>query len=85
MKRENPEAGSPLSAEPNSGLDLRAVRSRPEPRLRVRCLSNCATKLPLFVELLSLPPLVMQATKMKTAHNGGQRDNFYKSYTEAPG
>lgn len=36
-----------LRAEPDSGLDLMTVRSQPEPKTKVRRLTNCATHTPL--------------------------------------
>ena len=35
-----------LSAEPDSGLDPMTLRSGPELKPRVRCLTNCATQAP---------------------------------------
>ena len=35
------------SAEPDTGLDLMTVRSRPEPKSRVERLTDCATWAPL--------------------------------------
>ena len=40
------EADSLLTEEPNAELNLMALRSRPEPKARVRCLTNCATQCP---------------------------------------
>ena len=41
MERENEsQADSLLSAEQNMGLHLRTLRSRPEPKSRVGCLTD---------------------------------------------
>ena len=40
------EADFILSAEPNVGLDLMTLRSPPEWKPRVGCLTNCATQVP---------------------------------------
>ena len=52
-KREREsQDNSVLSVEPNEGLDLTTLRSQPEPKPRVQCPANCATKVlelfPLF-------------------------------------
>ena len=44
-KRESP-ADSPLSAEPEAGLNLTTLRSGPEPKSRVRHLTGCITQAP---------------------------------------
>ena len=36
----NPALGSTLGVEPNAGLELMTLRSRPELRSRARCLTN---------------------------------------------
>lgn len=50
------EADSPLSAEPNMGLSRMILRSRLEPKPRVRCSTNLATQVPwkhLFIYFIS--------------------------------
>uniref|UniRef100_A0A8C0SCI7 Protein ILRUN n=1 Tax=Canis lupus familiaris TaxID=9615 RepID=A0A8C0SCI7_CANLF len=50
-KRRSP-ADFLLSREPDAGL-LTTLRSRPESKPRVRCLTDCATQVPLELTLLS--------------------------------
>jgi len=38
------QADSVLSTEPNAGLSFITLRSQPEPKPRVRCLTDCATQ-----------------------------------------
>ena len=38
------------SAQPDMGLDFMTLRSRPEPKSRVRCLTDGATQVPLNQE-----------------------------------
>ena len=45
-KERETQADSALSTEPNSGLNLRTLRSQPELKPRVRCLTNSATQVP---------------------------------------
>ena len=45
-EEENPQADSPLSTEPDSGLHLRAPELGPEWKPRVRCLTNLASQAP---------------------------------------
>ena len=40
------QADSTLSVEPIVGLDLMTLRSRPEPKSRVGCLTDLATQAP---------------------------------------
>lgn len=55
MERESPKQ-TPLTAEPEPevGLDLMTLRSGPEPRPRVRGLTDCITQAPRFCEVLKI-------------------------------
>jgi len=44
--RENPQADSPLSTEPEAVLHLRTLRSGPEPKPRVGLSTDCASQAP---------------------------------------
>ena len=55
-ERERLSKDSPLSREPNSGLNLMTLRSRPEPKSRVRCLTGAATQVPQWVCSLTAGP-----------------------------
>lgn len=44
MGRES-QVDSLLSLEPNTGLDLMALRSRTKLKTRIRCLADCTTHL----------------------------------------
>ena len=43
------EADSELRAESNSGLNPRTLRSPPEQKPRVGCLTDCAAQVPYYV------------------------------------
>ena len=45
-RKTDSEADSTLSMEPNRGLNLTILRSQPELKLRVRCLTKCAIQAP---------------------------------------
>ena len=51
--RENLELPLDLSVEPNSGLDLMTVRSRPELKPRLGLVTYCTTQVPLLLLILS--------------------------------
>ena len=52
-----PQADSPLSTEPNLELNPRTLKSWPEPKSRVRCLTSWDTQASPFPCLLKLPPI----------------------------
>ena len=56
------ERGSrlPLSREPHMGLDLTTLGSQPEPKPRVRRLTDRATQEPLDIELLSCITVIIK-------------------------
>ena len=46
-----------LSVKPHTGLIITSLRSRPEPKPRVRCLANHATHVPLPISFLMIDQL----------------------------
>ena len=51
-ERENLEADSKLSVEPDTGLDPRTLRSRSEPKSRAGCSTDRATQAHFYIEIL---------------------------------
>lgn len=61
-ERQNPEAVSPLSVEPNTGLDPRTL-TPPEPKARVGRPTNFTTQAPLIILSLQLEKLGLREVK----------------------
>lgn len=68
-KREY-QVGSPLSTDPNGGLDLMTLRSCPEPKSRVRCSASWATRRPITIYF-------MQGCKDNSANSAGTTGYSY--------
>ena len=49
-----PQVDSVLNVESDAGLDLKTLRSQPEPKPRVQCLTYCTTQTPLKYPIFNM-------------------------------
>ena len=56
------QANSTLSSEANAELNLMTLRSQPELKPRVRCLTDCATQVPLYVPMFKVQHVQFYST-----------------------
>jgi len=77
------QAGSELSTEPDTKLDLTTLRSRPDPKPKIGHLTNCSTQTPLSVFLNTHNRAVKQFLSITLAYPTGfdmWHFNFYSEY-----
>lgn len=59
------EEQTAMSTEPDAGLVPTTLRSRPDPKPRVGCLTDCTTQAPLKTEELKNYEKVIQVIQLK--------------------